>query len=209
LLHALAEAATLFVARRLRASLHSTAEAGEAPAGEPLREPLAEASAAMASPGTAMHALGKAGLLLGCGGGLIRRCHRVGPLLVSAADGSEGTVSIGRVRVPRRCATRIAERAEVGRRRPGYVRRRAIFHVGRRRISAPWCFLGPVAPKSTTVEPDVAFIRKRGGSPTAGVEAPRTRPERPALPWPGAHSFVQGPGRPLDAGPSVGTSRPQ
>jgi hypothetical protein len=197
LLHALAEAATLFVARRLRAPLHSATETGEAPAGEPLREPLAEASAAMASPGTAMHALGKAGLLLGCGGGLIRRCHRVGPLLVSAADDSESTVSIGRVRVPRRCATRIAERDLRDRR------------LGRWRISAPWCFLGPVAPKSSTVESDVALIRKRGVSPTAGVEAPRTGPTRPAPPWPGAHSFVQDPGRPLDAGPSVGTSMPQ
>jgi hypothetical protein len=111
-LHALAEAA-LFLAGRLRASLHPTAEAGEAPAGEPPREPsalaspLAESPAALASPGTAMHALGKAGLgLVGCGWVLIRRCHRVGPLVVPAAEGSEGTVSIGRLRVPAGCATR-------------------------------------------------------------------------------------------------------
>lgn len=84
-LHALAEAATRVLARRLRASLHPTAEAAEAQAAEPPREPFAEASEA-ASRRTATHALGKAVLgLVGCGGVLVRRCHRDAPLVVPAA----------------------------------------------------------------------------------------------------------------------------
>jgi hypothetical protein len=94
-LHALAEATTGFLTRRLRASLHPTAEAAAAQAAEPPREPFAKATET-ASRRTATHALGKALLgLVGCGGVLIRRCHRVGPLLVPVADGPEATVGIG------------------------------------------------------------------------------------------------------------------
>jgi hypothetical protein len=94
-LHALAEAATGFPAGRLRASLHPTAEAAATQAAEPPREPFAKATET-ASRRTATRALGKALLgLVGCGGVLIRRCHRVGPLLVPVADGPEATVGIG------------------------------------------------------------------------------------------------------------------
>ena len=97
--HPLAEAATRVLAGRLRASLHPTTEAAAAQAAEPPHKPFAEASEA-ASRRTATHALGKALLgLVGCGRVLVRRCHRDAPLVVSATEDSEGTVSIGRVRV--------------------------------------------------------------------------------------------------------------
>jgi hypothetical protein len=94
-LHALAEAATGFPAWRLRASLHATAKAAAAQAAELPREPFAKAPET-ASRRTATRALGIALLgLVGCGGVLVRRCHRVGPLLVPVADGPEATVGIG------------------------------------------------------------------------------------------------------------------
>jgi hypothetical protein len=100
LLHALAEAATRVLAGPLRASLHPTAEpAAAAQAAEPPREPFAEPSESAARR-TATHALGKALLgLVGCGGVLVRSCHRVGALLVPVTEIPEGTISFGRIRV--------------------------------------------------------------------------------------------------------------